>query len=245
MNNYYTYAYLREDGTPYYIGKGRGKRINNTTRTVNLPPKERRIFLKQNLTEKEAFKHEVYMIAVFGRKDLETGILRNKTNGGEGLSGKIFTDEHKKKIGKETKKKWNNGCFNEQTYEKWRNAARGDKNNMYGKTHTEEAKEKIRKTHLGRTWNDERKLKKSLSMRGEKCHFYGKTHTKEAIKKIIKRHQKLYQLINPNGDLIEEYSTIRELCRKYDLERKQLSDLISGKKKTYKGWTLQQLTTTS
>jgi hypothetical protein len=91
MNNYYTYAYLREDGTPYYIGKGKGKRINNphyrnnkTRIRVPLPPKERRIKLKQNLTENQAYKHEMYMIAVFGRKDLETGILLNMDNGGKG-----------------------------------------------------------------------------------------------------------------------------------------------------------------
>jgi hypothetical protein len=44
------------------------------------PPKDksRIIFLKQNITEEEAFKHENYMIAVFGRKDLGTGILHNK-----------------------------------------------------------------------------------------------------------------------------------------------------------------------
>jgi hypothetical protein len=47
---YYTYAYLREDGTPYYIGKGKAGRINNTLHTIHLPVKEeRRIFLKKNL----------------------------------------------------------------------------------------------------------------------------------------------------------------------------------------------------
>ena len=93
MNNYYTYAYVREDGTPYYIGKGKGKRINNphyrsnkTKIKVPLPPIQRRILLKQNLTEEEAFKHEKYMIAVFGRKDLGTGILRNMSDGGSGGS---------------------------------------------------------------------------------------------------------------------------------------------------------------
>jgi len=89
MKEYYTYAYLREDGTPYYIGKGIGYRItNNSSRKGLKCPKDksRVIKLKQNLTEDEAFKHEIYMIAVFGRKDLGTGILHNRTGGGEGSS---------------------------------------------------------------------------------------------------------------------------------------------------------------
>ena len=88
---FYTYAYLREDGTPYYIGKGQAKRIyQKHGKPCGIPKdKLRIIFLKQNLTEQEAFKHEIYMIAVLGRKDLGTGILRNRTDGGEGCSGII------------------------------------------------------------------------------------------------------------------------------------------------------------
>jgi hypothetical protein len=96
---YYTYAYLREDRTPYYIGKGKRNRIYETHRRVKAPKnKSRIIFLKQNLTEEEAFKHEIYMIAVLGRKDNGTGILRNMTDGGEGVSGLIVTEEHRNKL---------------------------------------------------------------------------------------------------------------------------------------------------
>jgi hypothetical protein len=102
MNNkYYTYAYLREDGTPYYIGKGKGYRAYYKNRRKQIqPPKDRRriIFLKQNLTEEEAFRHEIYMISVFGRKDLGTGILRNRTGGGEGTANMILSEEHKKSL---------------------------------------------------------------------------------------------------------------------------------------------------
>jgi hypothetical protein len=87
-NLYYTYAYLREDGTPYYIGKGKGNRAySNKNRKLKVPPKDRILLLKKDLPEEEAFRHEIYMIAVLGRKDLGTGILRNLTNGGEGTSG--------------------------------------------------------------------------------------------------------------------------------------------------------------
>ena len=96
-NRFYTYAYLREDRTPYYIGKGSGKRIYSTNRSGLKPPKDksRIILLKENLTEEEAFKHEKYMIAVFGRKDLGAGILHNRTDGGDGCSGRIVSEEQK------------------------------------------------------------------------------------------------------------------------------------------------------
>jgi hypothetical protein len=45
------------------------------------------LILKKGLTEEEAFQHERYMIYVFGRRDLGTGILRNQTNGGTGDLG--------------------------------------------------------------------------------------------------------------------------------------------------------------
>lgn len=94
---FYTYAYLREDRTPYYIGKGTGKRAYYKYREGLKPPKDksRIIFLKQNLTEGEAFKYEKYMIYVFGRKDSGTGILYNETNGGDGCSGRIVSEEER------------------------------------------------------------------------------------------------------------------------------------------------------
>jgi len=84
MNNYYTYGYLNEEGIPYYIGKGKGNRLYDHRGKNCNPPKDksRIIKLKQNLTEEEAFKHEIYMIAVFGKKCDGTGILMNIADGG-------------------------------------------------------------------------------------------------------------------------------------------------------------------
>ena len=97
MGHFYTYAWLRVDRTPYYIGKGCGNRAYDSSRQF-CPPPDRIIILKQNLVEAEAFKHEVYMIAVFGRKDLGTGILRNLTNGGDGSSGVVRSEKTRSAI---------------------------------------------------------------------------------------------------------------------------------------------------
>lgn len=98
---FYVYAFLRENGSPYYVGKGRGKRAwNRASQAGRRPPKDdsRILILKKSLTEEEAFKHERYMITVLGRKDLGTGILRNRTAGGEGTSGWIPSEETRAKI---------------------------------------------------------------------------------------------------------------------------------------------------
>ena len=99
LSRYYTYAFLREDGTPYYIGKGSDRRIlRKNGRPCNRPTDESRIiYLKKNLTEEESFKHEVYMISIFGRIDMRTGILYNKSDGGEGNTGHKHSLESRKR----------------------------------------------------------------------------------------------------------------------------------------------------
>jgi hypothetical protein len=94
MSEYYTYAYLREDRTLYYIGKGKGKRLFYKYGKNCNPPKDRSriIKLKENLTEEEAFKHEIYMIAVFGKKCDGTGILMNIADGGN-APPKMYGDD--------------------------------------------------------------------------------------------------------------------------------------------------------
>jgi hypothetical protein len=120
---YYTYAYLREDRTPYYIGKGKGDRAyrkhwrsKSRGGYFTPPEKDKILILKKNLTEEQAYKHEMYMIEILGRKDLGTGILRNMSDGGKGGKGVPAWNkggtipEHQKEINRQMmKKRYKNG----------------------------------------------------------------------------------------------------------------------------------------
>jgi hypothetical protein len=146
---YYVYAYLREDGSPYYIGKGVNDRAYRDHGKTPVPQDKSRIqFLHTNLTETEAFDLEIELISQYGRKDIGTGILRNLTNGGEGASGYIKSEETKQKISESV-----------SAHMKSDETRRKISESLKGRKRTEETKQKISESLKGGKHSEETKRK--------------------------------------------------------------------------------------
>lgn len=151
--SFYVYQYLREDQTPYYIGKGRGSRAYTSHKRTNgtdlVPEDFSRIqILADNLTEYDAYQMEIALIKQYGRKDIGTGILRNMTDGGDGAPGRVYkhSEESKKKISKAHMGK----TFNEITRAKMSLAKSKENHPFHGKLHTEDAKARMSAARKGK-----------------------------------------------------------------------------------------------
>ena len=201
-NIFYVYAYLRSKdsitaskGTPYYIGKGSNGRAYKNHGPVPLPSnKSNIVFLERQLSENKAFEIEKFLIAYHGRKDIGTGILLNRSEGGNGPSGRIasdetrakmsitkkgrtFSEEHKAKISVALKGKRRPKA----TIIKISIAMSGENHPNYGKHHSEETKALMSAAQSGETHHmygkhlsDGVKVKLSIAKSGENSPWYGK-----------------------------------------------------------------------
>lgn len=128
---YYVYAhYVAGESRPFYIGKGKGNRYKDLTprnpswieyvgnREVIA------VILERFADETEALEREIQLIAEHGRKDLGTGYLVNRSNGGElGYVGSVIDREH---VAQKTKELWQDSEYRAKlsevhTSQEWRN----------------------------------------------------------------------------------------------------------------------------
>ena len=225
---YYTYAYLREDKTPYYIGKGKGNRAYRRRDKGIKPPKDksRILILKKNLTEEEAFKHEIYIIAVFGRKDLGTGILHNKTDGGDGSSGWVPSEETRKKMSEAHKNP------SEETRRKNSDAKKGKNNPNYGKTRSIESKRKQSEAMKGKPLSEEHKGKMSEAHKG-------KTRSIESKRKQSENRLKYnYKIYSIEESKIYETNNLNAFCKDKMLFHSNIMNTLNGTRNQHKGFVL-------
>jgi hypothetical protein len=231
---YYTYAFLREDRTPYYIGKGKGNRAYRRRKTDIKPPKDksRILILKNNLTEEEAFRHEVYMIAVFGRKDLGTGILHNRTDGGEGVSGLSHSEKTRRKMSEAQKGK----TLSEETKRKMSEA---------NKNPPEETRRKMSEAKKGRILSGETKRKMSEAKKNmsnetrKKISERNKNPSEETRRKKSDSQLKYnYKIYSIEESKIYETNNLNTFCKDKMLYRSNIMNTLNGKRKQHKGFVL-------
>jgi len=163
MTEFYTYLHCKPDGTPFYVGKGSGRRAYDFSSKRNQHHKNIIVKYKaENVlvfvfncdSEQQALVDEVQQIAQLRHYGYD---LCNKTDGGEGVSGLKHSEASRKKM-----------------------SLSGT-----GHKHTQETKEKISATQKGRIFTPETRAKISISKIGNK-NMLGYKHTKEARDKLSK-----------------------------------------------------------
>ena len=140
----YLYRHIRIDkNEPFYIGIGSDNNYNRANSKYGRNKLWNSIIKKSdyiieiildNLEWKDACNKEIEFISLYGRKDNNTGILVNLTNGGEGTLGVVVSKE---------------------TLRKRSIKLSGVNNPQYGKTFSKEYREKLSKAKIGKKRNPE------------------------------------------------------------------------------------------
>jgi hypothetical protein len=157
---FYTYIYFNpETDVPFYVGKGKDDRANTHIKGLssgnkyamgrirNLRAKgiEPTVEIIHTTNETAAFWLERCFIAAYGRKDLGTGSLQNKSDGGEGATGRRSKPMSQEQ--KELRRRRSLEVGNKPPIHRGNTHPMFGKSNNWG-THSDAAREKIRQAKL-------------------------------------------------------------------------------------------------
>jgi len=217
----YVYDNLKFDYEPFYIGKGTDDRIitsfydkqtfkSNKIKSIkNKGGDVIRYKLYENLENFEALELEKILISKIGRRDLYKGTLTNLTHGGDGRLASPHTEETKIKISETKKSQHLHSIITDSQKEYLREINLGEKNPMYGKTHTDEVKEK-----------------QSLLVSGSNHPMYGKKHNEETIQKI---KDKRNNAVNQETANLDSKLRNNKAILQYDLNNNFIAEFESIK----------------
>ncbi|MBA8797904.1 hypothetical protein FHW77_001586 [Agrobacterium sp. RC10-4-1] len=164
LDLFYTYLWRDASGVPFYVGKGKGRRAWVTTQRSKL---FKEIHARGGCTveiidyfihESQAHAHEMALISRYGRLDNDSGSLVNLTDGGEGNSGWVASEETRAKISKaaigrtaSVSTKALISAAHKGRKLRPEHVAKIARANT-GRRHTEEAKAKVSAANLGNTY---------------------------------------------------------------------------------------------
>lgn len=264
----YVYRHIRLDkNEPFYIGIGKS-RYRATTKWNRNNLWDKIVsktdwyvdILFDDVDWDFACKKEKEFIKLYGRININTGILSNMTDGGDGTLGHVKSDEEIEAMrirGRKQKGHWKGKKMSEEARLRMSISMKG-RSGCKNVVHSEEGKKRIgaaakgNKYSLGRKWSEQSKEKisiankgrpspfkgeKRIKLSGERNGMYGKTHSPE-VKKILRAVQKMKSVIqyDLNGNFIAEYEAVVDGARAVNGFSSGIMPVCKGLVKQYKGY---------
>ena len=135
--------YNQSNGGKNFVNEG-GYKLSEATKQKMRKPKSRETVEKQN-QEKRTRSKETYKKMVETRKArYETWHTEEQIERVKQHNAVFWTEENRKKHSEIMKEYHKHNPYKEETRKKWSEARKGSGNNMYGKNHSKEAREKMK-----------------------------------------------------------------------------------------------------